>query len=982
MSGSPPPALDFSSGTPVAIFTNSMVISWEGCGTMSDANGNLLFYADGTSRLYLSNHTQAPNGGGLYMGNSITQGPIFVPKPGNPNIYYMFHIGMPTVGPPPPWNLYYSEIDITLNGGLGNINANKNVSIASSFGSCSEKMSITKDCSGTGYWLLVHSYTGNTFRAYPITTAGIGAPVVSSVGTAHVSSGSGDDAIGQMKISPNGTKVALVVNLSGFAEAYDFNKSTGVVSNPIALGSAGPNPYGLEFSPDNSKIYTSNSATPAFIKQWDLCAGSPAAIIASGTSIANSNVYGMQMAADGKIYGSRFTSTMCVINNPNVAGIGCNFVANGVSVAPRSNSLGLPGFITNYFETIANTPKATSSQVNSGSCACTGSATVDICTVFGSSPYTYAWSNGTTTGPTTNLTSTINNLCPGTYSVIVKDATCKADTLTYIILGSGNSFTVTPNTTSASCGSANGTATVSVNGGTAPYTYSWNPTSQTGATATGLAAGNYTVTIIDAAACTQTTVVTIASAGGGTVSITSQNISCSGGSNGAATASLGSGILPYTYSWSNGQSTSAATGLSSGTYTCIVTDATGCSSTETVSITQPTAITSSVSTTQSSCGLSTGTATMNASGGTSPFTYSWNNGQTSQVATALAGGNYTCTVTDANGCTQSNTANITNANGPTVNISSQTQPSCNGGSNASATAAGSAGTAPYTYGWSNGQNAATATGLSAGTYTIIITDASGCTNLQTVTISQPTPIVASATNTIAGCNLSNGTATASASGGSTPYTYAWNNGQATPTATGLASGTYACTITDANGCTQITTTTILSGNGPTANAGSSVTIQAGSSTQLNASGGVTYAWSPSAGLNNSNISNPIATPTLTTTYCVLVSDVGGCLDSTCVTVYLELPCGNFYIPNAFSPNGDNENDVFKAYINPVCVLEYKLVIYNRWGEKVFETTDIKEGWNGVVNGAESNSAVYTFYCFAKLSNGIEIKKEGNVSLVR
>jgi gliding motility-associated-like protein len=414
----------------------------------------------------------------------------------------------------------------------------------------------------------------------------------------------------------------------------------------------------------------------------------------------------------------------------------------------------------------------------------------------------------------------------------------------------------------------------------------------------------------------------------------------------------------------------------------VITDGVGCSGTQTFAITQPAAISASVTSTPSACGQSTGSASASASGGSGSFSYSWNNGQATATATGLSAGNYTVTITDSNGCTQLATANVSNSNGPSVSVASQTPTSCNGGSDGTATASASGGTSPYTFVWSNGQTSQSASGLSSSVYTFTVTDAGGCSNTLTVSISQPGAITASTTNTQAGCGLSDGTSTASASGGTGVFTYTWSNGQTSQTATGLAAGTYSVLITDANGCTQTATSNITNGNGPVANAGADVSVQLGSSAQLTASGGTTYSWSPVTGLSNAGIANPTASPTVTTTYCVLVSDAGGCVDSACVTVYVELPCGEFYLPNAFSPNGDGENDDFHAFINPDCVKEFQLIIYNRWGERIFETTDVTQPWNGEWRGGHSNPAVYAYYCKATLTNGIKINKEGNVSLVR
>ena len=979
-------ALDFSSGSPVSFGNNAMNLSWEGCSTISDANGNLLFYTDG-SWLYDKNHSVPPNGSNLNGCNSVTQVGIFVPKPGSATNYYLFIIGGPSFnGSSPPWTLYYNEINTTLNGGTGDISI-KGVPLAASTANCGEKMTAVKHCNGVDYWLVVHDINGTAYRAYLVTAGGVSTtPVVSNVGTSFVTNANGDDGQGQMKLSPNGSKIASALYAQGLVEVCDFNKATGVVSNPLSLGNGGQYSYGVEFSPDNSKLYSSNVGTPASVRQWNLCAGSNAAILASGVAVGGNSNCSLQLGPDGKVYGNQFTATLSVINNPNAAGVGCNYSTNGVLlIPPMGSSLGLPNFISSYFDSPANSPQASVAPVNSGSCGCTGSATASICAVFGSSPYTYSWSNGTTTGPTTNVSSTVTNLCPGTYSVIVSDAACKSDTVAFSVSGTGNSFTVTPTSTPATCAGSNGSASVAVSGGTAPFTYLWNPSSQTTSAVTGLAGGNYTVTVTDGNNCTSTSLVNVAVTGGANVTVTPQNISCNGAGNGSATAAASGGTLPFTYSWSNGQTTSSATGLAVGNYSVMMTDASGCSGTQTFSITQPTVINATIFMTPTSCGQSTGQATILVSGGNSPYSYSWSNGQSSSIATALAAGTYSCTITDVGGCTHVASTTIINGNGPTASIASQTPTSCNGGNNGTASASASGGSAPYTFVWSNGQTAQTASGLSPTFYMVTVTDAGGCSNTQTVSITQPGAITASTSNTQAGCGLTNGTATANANGGTGAFTYGWSNGQASQTATGLAAGNYSVTITDANGCTQTATTNISNSNGPTANVGADVTIQSGSSTQLLAGGGTNYSWSPAVGLNNSAVSNPTASPTITTTYCVLVTDAGGCSDSACVTVYVTpepVPCGEFYLPNAFSPNEDNENDVFKAYVNPDCVKEFKLIIYNRWGEKVFETENVLKSWDGMFRGILSDPAVYAWYCRAVLTNGNKINREGNVSLVR
>lgn len=469
------------------------------------------------------------------------------------------------------------------------------------------------------------------------------------------------------------------------------------------------------------------------------------------------------------------------------------------------------------------------------------------------------------------------------------------------------------------------------------------------------------------------------------VTATQTNPNCNGQCTGTATVNQTGGTPPLTYTWNTSpvQTTQTATGLCMGSYAVVVKDAGTNTVTVNVSITQPTAITSSVTTTNTTCGASTGTASVAASGGTGSFTYAWNTGPTTASVSGLSVGNYTCIITDANGCTHAQTANILNTNGPAASIASQTNPTCNGSSNGSASSTATGGTSPYTFVWntSPAQSTQNATGLAAGSYSVTVFDASGCSHTQAVTITGPAAITATTTITAASCGQNDGTATVTASGGSSPYSYVWSaSSQTTQTITGLAVGNYSVVITDANGCSQTSTAAIVNANGPTALAGTSATIVAGGSAPLTASGGVTYVWIPATGLSDPNISNPTASPSITTTYCVFVSDANNCTDSACVTIYLETPCGDIFVPNAFSPNGDGQNHLECVLGN--CIETLKFAIYDRWGERVFETTDAKICWDGVYKGKLMNTAVFVYYLDATLTTGEKISRKGNITLIR
>lgn len=374
----------------------------------------------------------------------------------------------------------------------------------------------------------------------------------------------------------------------------------------------------------------------------------------------------------------------------------------------------------------------------------------------------------------------------------------------------------TTSKTNVTCnGGSNGQASVSASGGTSPYSYSWSPSGGTGAIATGLSAGTYTCTITDAGSqvitktfnVTQPTVIT---------ATTSQtNIICNGGTTGIASISASGGTGSLAYSWSPSGGTGAtATGLSAGNYTCIISDVNSCSITKTVTLAQPPAITATTSQTNIICnGGSTGKASVSASGGTGSLAYSWSpSGGTGAMATGLSVGNYTCTITDANGCSIFKTFTLTE---PTVitATTSQTNVICNGGTTGIASVSASGGTGSLAYSWlPSGGTGATATGLSAGNYTCTISDANSCSIAKTFVLTQPSALlVNAAANNVTVCAGNASTLTANASGGTGSIAYSWVSGPTNsvnvvnPTTT----TTYTVNVTDANSCANSATVSVI-----------------------------------------------------------------------------------------------------------------------------------------------------------------------------
>jgi len=372
-----------------------------------------------------------------------------------------------------------------------------------------------------------------------------------------------------------------------------------------------------------------------------------------------------------------------------------------------------------------------------------------------------------------------------------------------------------------------------------------------------------------------------------------ENVSCYGEDDGSASESPAGGSPPYTYLWSdaNSQTTPTATGLLAGTYTVTVTDNCSNSATTSVTITEPDVLAISIaSRTNVQCkGNDNGTATANsATGGTSPYTYEWSNGDQTLITTNLDPGTDTIFVTDANGCTASASITITEpADSLDITIASQTDVQCNGGGSAIANAA-TGGTSPYTYNWtpSGGTNLA-ALGLSAGTYVITVTDAHGCMETDTAIINQPSsvPSINMSTHTNVNCyGGNNASATAhAATGGTSPYTYNWiPSGGSNLTASNLSAGTYKIIVTDNHGCTGTASATITQPTGMTI-VHDSVTATTGCNGKagVTVSGGkspYTYSWSPGGGTTDT-INGKCAGD-----YCCTITGNTGCSQTACITI--------------------------------------------------------------------------------------------------
>lgn len=327
----------------------------EGSATMCDNNGQILFYSNGVF-VWNRNHTVMQNGTGLKGDLSSTQSALILPKPSDNNLYYIFTVpALLSTGVP----LSYSIIDMTLDGGFGAVTT-KNVSLHTPI---TEKLTATLKSNGTDYWIVAKEYGTDAFLVYSLTAAGVDPnPVVTNVGP--VINDLNSEA-GYARISPNGSKLCMAYYGNNTSQLFDFDNGTGIVSNPIPLVSTS-GCYGVEFSPDNSKLYLMQP-NEFVLTQYDLLAGSPTAIQNSALEIAHlggTNLgCAIKLGPDNKIYVNRYMQNfIAVIDQPNLAGTACNFIDHAIQFSSGTSWLGLPNNLYNYSLTPSCPPSLNNSS--------------------------------------------------------------------------------------------------------------------------------------------------------------------------------------------------------------------------------------------------------------------------------------------------------------------------------------------------------------------------------------------------------------------------------------------------------------------------------------------------------------------------------------------------------------------------------------------------------------------------------------------
>ena len=511
---------------------------------------------------------------------------------------------------------------------------------------------------------------------------------------------------------------------------------------------------------------------------------------------------------------------------------------------------------------------------------------ISIAESGGVQPYSFTWS------PNVSNASSAANLSPGNYVVSITDNANCSDSVHVQIVNLAPPLQHSVVINNITCTNTIASASINETGGTPSYSFVWSPSGGNGASATGLAIGNYVIRILDQSGCLDTVHISIVNTS--TVSVVVKNVinvSCNGGNNGSATA-MPAGVSPFTFAWSSlGGNLAMAMNLPAGNYTVTATDATGCKGNASVQITQPLAINSIIIKTPTTCNLNNGSATASSiSGGTAPYTYSWMPGNmTGATVTNLAPGTYTLAITDAKGCTATQKAVINSSASTVIDTVIITDAKCYATQSGVANAVVSGGVAPYSFSWTKGSNTFTGNPLQnagAGTYQLAVADAKGCKATKSITIRQPLPLTHTINSTDATCNNANGTAAITEAGGNPPYTFVWPSPViADSAAFALAEGNYAVRVSDVNHCIDSFYVSVLNRGGITAQLDTLINVKCFGGNNGSASIIVTpattpviYSWSNGAG--NVSTANNLSKGN----YLVRMTDTVGCTASVSFSI--------------------------------------------------------------------------------------------------
>ena len=1024
--------ISFNSSPPAALLNGSLN-TFEGCASLSNNSGLLLFYTDGIN-IWNRNHQTMPNGTGLKGDPSSSNSAIIIPKPGSDSIYYIFTADAGENDNIKGYN--YSEVDMTLDGGLGDVTSNKNVLL---YAPSTEKLTAVRHANGMDIWVVTHAWGNNAWFAYKIDCNGVNTvPVQSNAGrlytdTVLFNNGNGpkfihEGSVGCLKASPDGRKIATTGATAVNWEIFNFDNANGTLSGALLV----PNftAYGIEFSPDSKLVYVASERWGypySFITQYNLNVFDSASVTSSGIRIGISEINpnflllgaigALQIGPDNKIYCAiEQTSALAVINSPNTPGLSCNFVTQQVDLGERICQRGLPvflpGLITNQNASFTFLVNNDCSTVNFS-----GNATI-------SGTLNWDWDFGDgTTGTGQNVTHSFPPGAIDTVKLIVTTST-SCGTAKAIAVKPLNLTRITPVSAfgfSIKCGNPLATFTDS---STVPIStiqnWSWDFGDGVISTAqnpshTYPTFGNYTVklTVASAGTCNGSDVSQKI------ISVEPKPVAGFSVSNACARApvdftdnsTIAAGTITKWY-WNLDDNQTSAVQNPKNKYNSakdyivklVATSSTGCVSDTIIKTIHVNANPVALFFANDGCENQVTSFTNNSSitdGSVDQWNWVFGNGNTSIMqspsTTFPAYGNYTIklTVSSDKNC-KSDTAMKTIAIEPKPIADFSAPNGCAGKTltilDKSTISFGSVGT--YSWDFGNGSNSnQESPGLtytSSGNFTIkeVVVSKNGCTSdtaYQTVNIESIPKVDFSFGSTCAGKPIS--FTNISSNENDSTINWIWDFGTNDrsalfePAYTYKKFGNYHISLeaSTQNGCKASTSKTI-SIKKIDVFAGYDTIVSINQPLQLFASGAKDYTWSSSQHLDNPSSDHPIATLPQSQTYFLSGVTAEGCIgyDTINIKVYKG---PEIYVPNAFTPNSDGTNDVFRPILPGIKELLY-FSVYNRWGQLIFSTKEIGKGWDGKLKGIDQPGGGFVWMLKVITFQGNIIERKGSVFLIK
>lgn len=776
---------------------------------------------------------------------------------------------------------------------------------------------------------------------------------------------------------------AITVAASGGTPSYQYNINGGTFSNTNSFPNLPAGSYIVQVQDANN------------------CLKADTIPVTQPTQLLYANIVFQQPNCNGDANGT-------ITITPSGGATPYTYAINGNAYQAANNFTGLTaGTYTLHIKDANNcthdsvvtlsqpTPVSVSAAVQNATCLTLGNGSVTLTGGGGTSPYTYAVGGGAYSG-----TATFSPLASGTYTFHVKDTHgCIKDTT--ITITDSLHITASLAPSPALCyGQASGQLTIAPSGGTGPYLFAVgvNPYSNTNPLI-DLSAGSYILHVKDQNGCIFDTTFNITQPTNILPQATVSNVLCHSGTTGSINISVTGGTPAYLYTIGSGGAYTNNTvfnNLPAGTDTIYIQDANGCLRDTVLTITQPAALViDSIPVLNVKCyGDSTGTITVFAHGGTSPFQYQQNalTYQSSNVFTNIPAGSYLLNVKDANGCVVD--SNITVTQAPPLNITALTivSPTCPSYPDGAAAIHANGGTLPYTYSVDNSTYSSndSFSHLTAGGYVLYVKDSNNCIKDTALTLTgYPQIVLDSALIKEPSCyGYTNGQLNIIAIGGVPPFTYLVNSYplQDSGIYTGLAANTYSVTITDSKNCKLDTAFKMGQPDSITVTSAITPNDCQGTDNQgavaLTVSGGTTpysFLWN----------TNPIQTGQDITgvangNYLARITDANSCADSILSVVDYD-NCCTPYLPNAFTPNGDGKDDIYRlVFKGDIKLIEFS--VYNRFGQRVYTTDVPGEGWDGKYNGVPQNMDTYFYYvrfiCGNSSGNPHKVVLKGDVTLIR